>query len=109
MFIAIKENRDFRRIYTKGKSYVSPIVVTYVLKNRSRNLRAGITTSKKTGNAVLRNRSRRIMREAFRQASPQIKEGYDFILVARGRTPFVKSTDIYRVLMRQLKDAGVLK
>ncbi|MBS6236078.1 MAG: ribonuclease P protein component, partial [Clostridiales bacterium] len=64
---------------------------------------------KKTGNAVKRNRSRRIIREAFRQATPQIREGFDFILVARGRTPFVKSTDIYRVLMRQLKDAGVLK
>ena len=48
-------------------------------------------------------------REAFRQAAPQVREGFDFVLVARGRTPFVKSTDIYRVLMRQLKDAGVLK
>ena len=88
---------------------MSPVVVTYILKNRSQNVRVGITTGKKTGNAVKRNRSRRIIREAFRQATPQIREGFDFILVARGRTPFVKSMDIYRVLMRQLKDAGVLK
>ena len=108
LFTPIKENRDFRRIYTRGKSYVSPVVVTYVLKNRQ-NVRVGITTGKKTGNAVKRNRSRRIIREAFRQAAPQVREGFDFVLVARGRTPFVKSTDIYRVLMRQLKDAGVLK
>ena len=109
LFTPIKENRDFRRIYTRGKSYVSPVVVTYVLKNRSQNVRVGITTGKKTGNAVKRNRSRRIIREAFRQAAPQVREGFDFVLVARGRTPFVKSTDIYRVLMRHLKDAGVLK
>ena len=98
LFTPIKENRDFRRIYTRGKSYVSPVVVTYVLKNRSQNVRVGITTGKKTGNAVKRNRSRRIIREAFRQAAPQVREGFDFVLVARGRTPFVKSTDIYRIL-----------
>lgn len=57
LFTPIKENRDFRRIYTRGKSYVSPVVVTYVLKNRSQNVRVGITTGKKTGNAVKRNRS----------------------------------------------------
>lgn len=105
----IKENRDYRRIYTKGRSYVSPMLVTYVLKNRSNTVRIGITTGKKTGNAVKRNRSRRVIREAFRLIAPQVKTGYDFIFVARGKTPFVKSTDIYQVMLQQFKNAGVLK
>lgn len=109
LLIPIKENKDFRRIYAKGKSYVSPVVVTYVLKNRSRNVRLGITTSKKIGNAVRRNRSRRVIREAFRTLAPEIAPGYDFIFVARGKTPFVKSTDVRRAMMLQLKNAGVLK
>ena len=109
LLIPIKENKDFRRIYAKGKSYVSPVVVTYVLKNRSRNVRLGITTSKKIGNAVKRNRSRRVIREAFRSLAPGIAPGYDFIFVARGKTPFVKSTDVRRAMMLQLKNAGVLK
>ena len=106
-FSPICENRDFRRIYAKGKSYVSPLVVTYVLKNRGNTLRVGITTSKKTGNAVKRNRSRRIIREAVRQLVPGIRTGYDLVFVARARTPFVKSTDIFSVLAKHLKEAGV--
>ncbi len=109
LFLPIKENRDFRRIYTRGKSYVSPVLVTYVLKNRSNNVRIGITTGKKTGNAVKRNRSRRVIREAFRLMAPKVQAGYDFIFVARGKTPFVKSTDVYRAMTQQFKNAGVLK
>lgn len=108
-FMPIKENRDFRRIYARGKSFVSPVLVTYVLKNRGKNIRIGITTSKKTGNAVKRNRSRRVIREAFRKMAPGIQTGYDFIFVARGRTPFVKSTEVFRAMEQQFKNAGVLK
>ena len=47
MFTTLKENKDFRRLYQRGKSYVSPVLVTYVMKNRKAGLRIGITTSKK--------------------------------------------------------------
>ena len=109
LYLSINENKDFRRIYTRGKSLVSPVIVTDVLKNRSQNVRIGITTSKKIGNAVKRNRSRRIIREAFRILVPRIRPGYDIIFVARGKTPFVKSTDVCRSMEQQLKNAGVLK
>lgn len=109
--ITIKENRDFRRIYARGKSFVSPYLVTYIMKNRSGNYRLGITASKKIGKAVQRNRSRRIIMAAYRNIYPLMEEkgGYDFIFVARGRTPYVKSTDVMRCMKRQLKEAGVLK
>ncbi len=108
--ITIKENRDFRRIYSKGKSYVSATLVTYVFKNnRSKEVRVGITTSKKIGKAVQRNRARRVIMAAYREISPQLKEGYDFIFVARGKTPFLKSTDVLRCMEKQLKKAGVLE
>ena len=103
----LKENRDFRRLYNRGKSYVSPVVVTYICKNRNQNVRYGITTSKKIGKAVQRNRSRRVIRAAFSQLLPQVKNGYDF--VARTKTPYVKSTEILRCLKKQLKEAGVLQ
>ena len=55
VIVSLKENRDFRRLYTRGKSFVSPSLVTYVMKNRrSGGIRVGITTSKKIGNAVTR-------------------------------------------------------
>lgn len=85
------------------------MLVTYVLKNRSRNVRIGITTGKKIGKAVLRNRSRRIIREAYRALADSVKPGYDLVFVARGKTPFVKSSDILRAMKKELKDAGVLQ
>ena len=107
--VPICRNNDFRRIYARGKSYVSPLVVVYALKNRTKNVRVGITTSKKVGNAVQRNRSRRVIREAFRAPAPRVRPGFDLVLVARGKTPYVKSTDVRRQLERQLQAAGLLR
>lgn len=107
--VPICRNNDFRRIYARGKSYVSPLVVVYALKNRTKNVRVGITTSKKVGNAVQRNRSRRVIREAFRALAPRVRPGFDLVLVARGKTPYVKSTNVRRQLERQLQAAGLLR
>ena len=106
--VSLCKNHEFRRAYAKGKSYVSPVVVSYVLKNRQRVLRVGITTSKKIGNAVQRNRSRRVIREAFRQLEPNVRRGFDLVFVARGRTPYVKSTEVRRHMEQQLKAAGLM-
>ncbi|HIQ81309.1 MAG TPA: ribonuclease P protein component [Candidatus Scatavimonas merdigallinarum] len=105
----LKENKDFKRLYNRGKSFISPVVVTYVMKNRLHSVRYGITTSKKTGKAVQRNRSRRVIRAAYAQLFPQIQAGYDFVFVARVKTSRVKSTEILRCMKKQLKEAGVLK
>ena len=78
------------------------------LKNRRGLVRVGITTSKKIGNAVQRNRSRRVIREAFRQLAPQVRPGVDLVFVARGKTPHVKSTEVRRHMERQLSGAGLL-
>ena len=83
VIVSLKDNRDFRRLYARGKSFVGPALVTYVMKNRCGGIRVGITTSKKIGNAVRRSRSRRVIREAFRQAYPHVRPGYDFVFVAR--------------------------
>lgn len=106
--ITICENRDYRRIYARGKSIVTPQIVIYISKNRQGILRTGITTSKKIGNAVKRNRSRRIIREALRQLAPSVKKGYDIIIVARGKTPYLKTGDIEKQLLFQLTKAGLI-
>ena len=97
----LNKNKDFKKIYFKGKSYVSSSVVVYALKNRNNLSRYGITTSKKIGCAVKRNRARRIIKQAFREISYKLKPGYDFIFVARGKTPFLTSEilkkDLYKI------------
>ena len=101
--LTLKFNRDFRRIYSKGKTQISPELVTYVMKNKYNNLRIGITTSKKIGTAVQRNRCRRIIRAAFQNLQDQTSPGYDIIFVARTKTGFLKSYDVERCMKKHLK------
>ncbi len=109
-FKVLKQNSDFRRAYGRGKSYSDPALVTYVLKNNRAGIcRMGITTSKKIGNAVERNRCRRIIRAAFRELSPQIKAGCDIVFVARTKTKFIKSTEVKYYMLQHLTKAGVIK
>ena len=88
--VTVKENYEFRRIYRKGKSLVSPQMVLYWQKNRQGQSRLGVTVSTKLGHAVVRNRVRRRFRELYRLHKPEMQPGYDVILVARGRA--VRST-----------------
>ena len=81
----LKKNSDFRRLYTKGKSAVTPYVVVYCRKNGLPVNRTGFTVSAKLGNAVTRNRIRRQFREIYRLHMEELKPGQDIVLVARSR------------------------
>lgn len=104
----LKENKDFRRLYYRGKSKAADCLVTYAMKNREKHCRFGITTSKKIGNAVQRNRSRRVIRAAFAALEPRINGHYDFVFVARSRTACVKMQTVLRQMEKQMKALGVL-
>ena len=61
----IRRNSEFGRVYARGKSYVNPALVLYVLKTRGKKTRVGLTATKKIGHAVQRNRARRVMKAAI--------------------------------------------
>ena len=106
--VAIKENTGYRRVYGRGKSKAAPTLVTYALKTRNDECRVGITTSKKIGIAVERNRCRRIIRAAFSSIQNECQGGWDLIFVARFKTKEIKSTDLAVVMRKQLRDLGVI-
>ena len=83
--VTVKENYEFRRIYRKGRSAVSPCMVVYCQKNRQGRSRLGVTVSTKLGHAVVRNRVRRRLREIYRLNAPRLLQGYDLVIVARSR------------------------
>ena len=104
-FCSLKKDGDFRRTYARGKSLVCFCAVLYVNKNYGKGLRIGITVSKKIGNAVIRNRARRVIKAACRSFFSSKKVGnFDIVLVARGRTPYVKSYVVERCLAKLLAD-----
>ncbi|MBQ3004344.1 MAG: ribonuclease P protein component [Clostridia bacterium] len=105
----LKKNGYFRRAYARGKSFTDPALVTYVIKNGAGIRRIGITTGRKLGNAVERNRCKRIIKAAYMMLDDRLKSGYDIVFVARHRTVYKKSTDLYKIMSKQFKDAGILK
>ncbi len=108
-FVTLNCNSDFRRLYNRGKAVTDPALVIYYSKNRAGICRIGITTSKKIGNAVERNRSRRVIKEAFRKVCPQLDPCYDIVMVARSKTKYLKSTRIEEVMKRIFENEGMLK
>ena len=103
----IKENFIFRRAYKKAKTFVGPYAVIYIMKNRNLGVRLGITTGKKIGKAVCRNRARRIITAAFRECLPRMEGNFDFVIVARTRILTVKSTVVKDSFVKLLKQAEV--
>lgn len=98
----LSENHLFRRVYRTGKSYVTPYVAVYYKKNGLPYNRLGITATKKIGNAVQRNRARRIIKEAYRLSEPDLINNHDIVIVARKKAVFAKMQDIKKSL-RKLK------
>lgn len=84
---SIKLNKEFRRLYYKGKTVGSPFIVLYYMQNRvlgDKNT-LGITVSTKVGNAVKRNKIRRWIKESYRAFEPKLKTGYMMVILARKR------------------------
>ena len=90
MVYRIKKNIEFRIIYRKGKSFANDLLVLYILKNRrnrdkegNQYNKVGISVSKKVGNSVVRSRSKRLVTEGYRVKLDNLKQGYDFVFIAR--------------------------
>lgn len=94
---AIQENHLYAKTYKKGKKYVGRYLVVYVLRDLRANAirrarpdktfvnRVGLTVTKKQGGAVMRNRCKRVLREAYRQTAARMgtKGGNLVVIVAR--------------------------
>ena len=81
----LKNNNDFKRVYEQGKKIVSSSFVLYLDRDSKRQYRRlGIIASKKNvGNAVKRNRCKRLVRELFRRNKDKFPPGSDVIVVIK--------------------------
>ena len=107
--LKLNQNYLFQRLYRRGKSLVSPTIVLYYHKRPSQKFnRIGVTTSKKVGCAVRRNRARRVILESYRLLEPQVEAGYTFVIVARAKAADVKMQAVRDDLHRLLSKIGGL-
>lgn len=83
LYIHIRNNRDFQKVYKYGKSLANRYLVMYVMKNDLSENRLGISVSKKVGNSVVRHRITRLIRESYRLRCNKFEKGYDIVVIAR--------------------------
>jgi ribonuclease P protein component len=90
----LRSSRDFQTVYRKGRRYEGALITAFVLPNNLSHNRFGITASRKAiGNAVQRNRARRLLRETFRLKEPLLAgllDKYDWVFNAKRRLPSLK-------------------
>ena len=84
--VSLKNNKDFKRLYRKGKTAAHPVIAVYCRRNGKNENRIGLSVSVKLGDAVWRNRVKRRMKEAYRLNEDKFLPGYDIILVGRKAT-----------------------
>ncbi len=105
---ALKFNHIFRQLYaTRGCA--NRYLVLYARKNHTGRNRVGITTGKKLGNAVVRNRVRRRLREIYRCNEHRFLPGYDIVVVARSCSIDAQFTRLTQAYLSLSEKAGVLR
>ena len=104
---SINRNYLFLRAYRSKLNFVSSVIVTYVIKKRSGGVRLGITTGKKIGNAVKRNRARRAVRAAATELLKGSADNADIVVVCRHPACEASSVEIRDILREHLTSAGV--
>ncbi len=103
----LKLNREFKRLYYKGKFCSRGCVVVYAIKTRRRINRLGLTAGKSVGNAVKRNRAKRLMRECYRLSEDRLLKGYDIVIVARASIVGKKLDKVMRDVMYAFEKTGL--
>jgi ribonuclease P protein component len=91
---SVKDNNHFLRAYRKGRYVNGGFITLHFVKNDLPERRYGITVSKKLGNAVFRNRAKRIIRAAVFSIYEQMPVGYDYVFIAREGIADKRSTDV---------------
>src|ERR1044071_4857859 len=106
----IKQGRDFTRAKQQGERLVLGCLVAnwFVLPEGS-TTRLGVVTSGRIGNAVIRNRARRLMREAFRLHKNELAKPMDLVLVARPSITNKTFSGVEKDYLATLRRAGLLK
>jgi ribonuclease P protein component len=100
---------DFKRVRRNGKSYAHPLVILVTCPNAQEEPRFGFTAGKSLGNAVKRNRAKRLLREALRRNLADIQGGWDAILIARPQLIEKEWAEVQRAVTTVLKRAGMIE
>lgn len=99
---SLPRKRDFEVVFQTGVNAASRYTVIYARPNELNVSRLGLSVSKKVGNAVTRNRLKRLLREAMRKGLEGLLLHYDFVIIARKSSVEAELGDFIRDIERFL-------
>ncbi|MEK6190560.1 MULTISPECIES: ribonuclease P protein component [Paenisporosarcina] len=106
----VKKNGEFQKIFKRGKSFANRQFVVYLLpKEGQQEFRIGLSVSKKVGNAVVRNRIKRYIRQSFLELKDEINQNMDYVIIARNQAASLDFHESKKSLQHVLKVAKVIK
>ena len=105
----LRNNREFKNVYDGGKNFWNRNLILYRKKNALQVTRLGITITKKFGNAVIRNRTRRRLREIYRLKLYRIRDGYDIIIIPKKNVMDLSHEDLDSALEHILRISKLIK
>lgn len=97
---------DFATVYRKGRAFAHPLVALRLLSNQLPYSRYGFAVGKTVGNAVIRNRVKRRLREGVRTLP--VQSGWDIVVIARAKASDADFHALLRATAQVLSRAGVL-
>ena len=105
----VKQGRDFSRIRQAGhRLVVGCLIANWRKLPAGSAVRLGVVTSSKIGNAVTRNRARRLLRETFRLHQHNLSAPVDLVLIARNSIAGKGMAAVEKDLLTTLRKAGLL-
>ncbi|HSI68112.1 MAG TPA: ribonuclease P protein component [Planococcus sp. (in: firmicutes)] len=104
----IKKNKEFQRVFKKGKSFANRQFIVYLLKSDQPEFRLGLSVSKKVGNAVVRNRVKRYIRQTFLEIKEDLLPNADYVIIARPQAADLDFHESRKSLEHVLKIARAL-
>jgi ribonuclease P protein component len=104
----LTRSEDFQRVRRNGKSYAHPLLVLVAQASETAHIRVGVAAGHTTGNAVHRNRAKRLLREAIRPILPSLASGWDLILIARPALSSATLEEARAALLTLLRRARII-
>lgn len=89
---------EFQRVFAENRKFTGRYIVVHILQNQS-NRKAGILVSRKIGNAVKRNRIKRLIREAYRLNKHSLPDNIHLVIIAKQGIGDLKYKDIEEDLL----------
>ena len=101
-------SEDLKRVRRSGRSYAHPLLVLYFLHSDEPGVQVGVSAGLAVGNAVRRNRAKRLIRAAMRDLLPRTLQGSQLVIIARSSLSEATFLETREALTGLMDRAGLL-